>query len=105
MVTYGGTTSRPAQRMRLILQLADGASYSEIQESLGVAATTIARWKKRYEEEGLTGLATASWTASAVVHSGVARQDPGSGQGVSAGWLHALELAQGGQGTQSRQRP
>jgi hypothetical protein len=31
--------------------------YSEIQEGLGVAATTIARWKKRYEEDGLTGLA------------------------------------------------
>ena len=47
-----------AQRMRIVLQLADGASYSEIQESLGVAATTIARWKKRYEEDGLAGLAT-----------------------------------------------
>jgi transposase len=46
-----------AQRMRIILQLADGAIYSEIQEGLGVAATTIARWKKRYEEDGLTGLA------------------------------------------------
>jgi transposase len=44
--------------MRIILQLADGASYSEIQEGLGVAATTIARWKKRYEEDGLAGLAT-----------------------------------------------
>ena len=47
-----------AQRMRIILQLADGASYSEIQEGLGVAATTISRWKKRYQEDGLAGLAT-----------------------------------------------
>jgi len=47
-----------AQRMRIVLMLADGASYSEIQEQLGTAATTISRWKKRYEEEGLVGLAT-----------------------------------------------
>jgi transposase len=47
-----------AQRMRIVLMLADGASYSEIQEQLETAATTISRWKKRYEEEGLVGLAT-----------------------------------------------
>jgi len=38
-----------------VLMLADGASYSEIQEQLETAATTISRWKKRYEEEGLVG--------------------------------------------------
>jgi transposase len=47
-----------AQRMRILLMLADGSSYSEIQETLETAATTVARWKKRYEEEGLVGLAT-----------------------------------------------
>jgi transposase len=47
-----------AQRMRIVLMLADGASYNEIQEQLETAATTISRWKKRYEKEGLAGLAT-----------------------------------------------
>jgi len=47
-----------AQRMRIVLMLADGASYSEIQETLETAATTIARWKKRYEQDGREGLAT-----------------------------------------------
>jgi transposase len=47
-----------AQRMRILLMLADGSSYSEIQETLETAATTVARWKKRYEAEGLIGLAT-----------------------------------------------
>lgn len=47
-----------AKRMRIVLLLADGASYSEIQEKLETAATTIARWKTRYEEDGLEGLAT-----------------------------------------------
>jgi transposase len=47
-----------AQRIRIILLLADGASYSQIQQKLDTAATTIARWKARYEEAGLEGLAT-----------------------------------------------
>jgi len=47
-----------AHRMRILLPLADGASYTEIQQKLNTAATTISRWKKRYEEAGLEGLAT-----------------------------------------------
>ena len=44
--------------MRIVLLLDEGASYVDIQESLGVAATTISRWKKRYEEAGAEGLVT-----------------------------------------------
>ena len=47
-----------AQRMRIVLMLADGASYSEMRETLETAATTISRWKKRYEQDGLEGPAT-----------------------------------------------
>lgn len=47
-----------AKRMRIVLLLADGASYAEIQQKLETAATTIARWKTRYEQAGLEGLAT-----------------------------------------------
>jgi transposase len=47
-----------AQRIRIVLLLGDGASYGDIQEQLNTPASTIARWKKRYEEKGLVGLAT-----------------------------------------------
>lgn len=47
-----------AQRMRIILRLADGATYREIEEALDTTAPTISLWKKRYLEEGLVGLGT-----------------------------------------------
>jgi transposase len=47
-----------AQRMRIILRLADGATYREIMESLATTAPTISLWKKRYQEEGVVGLGT-----------------------------------------------
>jgi transposase len=47
-----------AQRMRIILRLADGATYREIEEALETTAPTISLWKKRYLEEGLVGLET-----------------------------------------------
>ena len=47
-----------AVRMRIILMLDEGASYSDIKEKLDTTAPTIALWKRRYHEEGLVGLAT-----------------------------------------------
>jgi transposase len=47
-----------AQRMRIILALADGATYREIMESLSTTAPTISLWKRRYQEEGVLGLGT-----------------------------------------------
>jgi transposase len=47
-----------AQRMRIVLLLDEGASYNDIQEKLGVPPSTISRWKKRYQEDALLGLAT-----------------------------------------------
>ena len=44
--------------MRIILRLADGATYREIEEALDTTAPTISLWKKRYLEEGLVGLGT-----------------------------------------------
>lgn len=37
-----------AQRMRIILMLADGATYREIEDALRTTPNTIAQWKKRY---------------------------------------------------------
>jgi transposase len=47
-----------AQRMRIILLLEEGGSYRDIEEKLGTPASTISRWKQRYQEDGVLGLAT-----------------------------------------------
>jgi len=44
------------RRSRLILMLADGESYTTIQQALDCPATYIARWKKRFEADRLAGL-------------------------------------------------
>lgn len=44
--------------MRIILSLADGATYREIIENLSTTAPTTSLWKKRYQDEGVVGL----WT-------------------------------------------
>ena len=44
--------------MRIVLLLDEGGSYRDIEEKLGVPPSTISRWKQRYQEDGLLGLAT-----------------------------------------------
>src|SRR6202162_478986 len=43
-------------RAKLILALADGTTYREIARSLKTSLPTIARWKMRFERDGLAGL-------------------------------------------------
>ena len=43
-------------RARLILALADGLTYSHIEEHLRISRPTIARWKERFEKDGMAGL-------------------------------------------------
>lgn len=43
-------------RARLILMLADGRSYAEIQDRLQTTAPTISRWKARYKKDRIEGL-------------------------------------------------
>ena len=43
---------------RLLLMLSEGMTYEEIKSRLGCGGNFILRWKKRYEEEGLSGLYT-----------------------------------------------
>jgi transposase len=43
-------------RARLILMLAEGLSYRVIQERLDTTAPTIARWRQRFVEQGISGL-------------------------------------------------
>jgi putative transposase len=43
-------------RARLIWALAAGNSYREIESGMGTSATTIARWRSRFEQDRLAGL-------------------------------------------------
>jgi transposase len=47
-----------AQRMRIVLLLDEGSSYRDIEEKLGTPPSTISRWKQRYRQDGVLGLAT-----------------------------------------------
>src|SRR5258706_3432843 len=43
-------------RARLILALAEGKSYRQIENSMQTSAATIARWRTRFEQDRLAGL-------------------------------------------------
>ena len=62
METITRSTRTPAglvQRARLILALAEGATYAELTARWGVAATSISRWKQRFATRGIAGLQDA----------------------------------------------
>jgi len=44
--------------MRIVLLLDERTSYRDIEEKLGCPPSTISRWKQRYEQDGVLGLAT-----------------------------------------------
>lgn len=50
--------SEDSRKARLVLMLAEGRTYAEIQEALDCDPGFISRWKKRFQAEGLAGLAT-----------------------------------------------
>src|SRR5207248_4910568 len=54
-------------RARLILMLAEGASFSTIKQRLGTTAPTISRWKQRFLTSGIDGLDTSHPGQSASV--------------------------------------
>src|ERR1700692_1061120 len=74
-------------RARLILALADGSTYREIARTMKTSLPTIARWKMRFEREGLAGLegrhlGSKPRTATPKVQARVIRrvqQPPGDG--------------------------
>jgi len=43
-------------RARLILALADGLSYRDIERKLGASAPTVSKWKSRFKQGGMDGL-------------------------------------------------
>jgi transposase len=66
-------------RARLILALAEGQSYRQVASSLRTTAPTISRWKQRFEETGMDGLAarhkgSPPRVADAALQARIARQ-------------------------------
>jgi transposase len=66
-------------RARLILALAEGRTYTQIMTSLETTAPTIARWKQRFEQDGLAGLnprhkGSQPRVANAAVQARIARK-------------------------------
>ena len=66
-------------RARLILALAAGKSYREIESGMQTSAATIARWRERFERDGLAGLegrhrGSRPRTATAAVQARVVRR-------------------------------
>jgi hypothetical protein len=50
-----------ALRMRIILMLDEGASYSHIKEKLDTTGPTISLWKRRYREAVWLAWSTSMW--------------------------------------------
>ena len=53
---HGRGSADVGRRARVVLLLAGGQSYAEIQAATGVSRRTIALWKKRFEKERVDGL-------------------------------------------------
>lgn len=78
-------------RARLILALAAGKSYSEIERELGTSRPTIARWKARFEQRGIAGLeaqhkGSQPRTATAAVQAKVLRRTVKAPEDGSTHW-------------------
>jgi transposase len=52
----GRTRADLARRARIILRLAEGASYLDIERGLGESSRTIGKWKRRFLTERVAGL-------------------------------------------------
>ena len=56
LVRRGRAEQRMVTRAWIVLEAADGEENARIAEHLGVALNTVIKWRKRFFEEGVTGL-------------------------------------------------
>jgi len=56
MLKSPGLSTRAARRLRVILALLAGQTYSEIARRERTSTATIARWRTRFDRQGLDGL-------------------------------------------------
>ena len=81
-------------RARLILMLAEGASFNTIKQRLRTTAPTISRWKQRFLASGMDGLDTSHPGQSAsVLTRKLASPDSLGYPQTAEGRLHALGLS------------
>jgi transposase len=78
-------------RARLILALAEGKSWTQIEAELQTSRPTIARWKERFEQNGISGLdprhqGSRPRTATAAVQARVLRQTTRKPEDGSTHW-------------------
>ena len=52
--------ARVAERARIVLMAADGASNRDIGATIGMHYNQVAVWRRRYREFGLVGLETVT---------------------------------------------
>ena len=57
LVRRGRAEQRMVLRARIVLGAADGWENATIAEELGVALNTVIKWRKRFFEEGMAGVA------------------------------------------------
>ncbi|MGO9402261.1 MAG: helix-turn-helix domain-containing protein [Terriglobales bacterium] len=99
LVAISQSRSLPAGyvfRAKLILMLAEGASFRAIKHKLGTTAPTIVRWKERFLSGGIDGLHTYHPGQPPSVLTPALRARRGSGRHPekASRWIDALELPQ-----------
>src|SRR5580700_4027163 len=87
-----------AQRMRIVLLLDEGSSYRDIEEKLGVPPSTISRWKQRYQEDDVLGLATIHPGQPPETDAAITGSRVGTNPASASGRFHTLVAAQDGGG-------
>jgi len=89
------TRAEDARRARVILMLADGASYSMIETALPCYRDYINRWRRRFLAKRLGGLQAGHYRPAAVgADTGDGSPDSGDDAPSPARREHALEHAQ-----------
>jgi len=89
MVDDPGTPARQAQRARIVLHAAGGATNREVAERAGVSIPTVALWRRRYTELGLEGLGDLPRSGRPSALRAVPAPDEPAGESLD----HLLEAA------------
>ena len=68
-MTHRNAKLTPAGRLLLVQRIEDGWTQAEVAEAQGVSRATVAKWVKRFREQGLAGLQDGSSKAKRCAHA------------------------------------
>ena len=68
-VSHPNAKLTPAGRLLIVERLAEGWSQAEVAEAQGVSRSTVAKWARRYREEGVAGLRERTSRARRLPHA------------------------------------